>query len=223
LKRLLKKDGLFYNDVINTKHSFYRGIKNIKTILIAPQELEYDFVNKSPNETYNLAPIVRNETAYMTPEYNELIKYIHRKKELSNIKVICCSFGTLTELNQKRVERFVYQVLSKIDEPNILTVISSKFIVENRINNPNIKVLPFLPHLDFLNYIDIMITHGGLGTIKECLQFKKKMIVYPILKNIDQPGNAIRVQNKGFGLMGDLDKETVVGLRGKINMLLLKS
>jgi zeaxanthin glucosyltransferase len=222
LERMLRKKGFAYHEIIDKNHSFYRGIKNIKTVLIAPQELEYEFVQRSPNETYHLTPIIRNETAYITPEYIRLVEYINEKKSLSNQKIICCSFGTLTEFNEKRVKRFFFDVLSKIDDPNLLIVISTKIISEQEFNVPNIRILPFLPHLDFLKYIDVMITHGGLGTIKECLQANRKMIIYPIIKEIDQPGNAIRVQHKNFGLMGDLDKETTEGLRIKIRHLIIE-
>jgi zeaxanthin glucosyltransferase len=220
LKRICKKNGLNYKDTISQNHSFYRGIKNINTILIAPKVLEYDFAPQSPNETYFTKVITRNESEYITPDYQELIRYIKAQKIVSNLKVICCSFGTLAEFNQKRVNRFIDQVLSKVEDDNILMVVSSKVIEKSDFEKTNFRVFPFLPHLDFLKYVDIMITHGGLGTVKECLQTETPMIIYPILKDIDQPGNAIRIEHKGYGLKGDLDKETPNGFKVKLNILL---
>ncbi len=220
LKRIYQKNLLSYKDTVSTNHSFYRGIRNIKTILIAPKELEYDFSEEAPNETYFQRPITRNETPFITAEYQALVAEIISQKSISNLKVICCSFGTLAEYNQKRVKRFIHEVLSRVVDEETLLVISSGFIKTEDFDNSRIRVLPFLPHLDFLKYVDIMITHGGLGTVKECIQTQTPLIVYPILKDIDQPGVAIRVQHKGFGLMGDLDRESIQGLRNKLSILL---
>jgi UDP:flavonoid glycosyltransferase YjiC (YdhE family) len=220
LKRIYKKNELSYKDTVSTNHSFYRGIRNIKTILIAPKELEYDFSEEAPNETYFQKPISRNETPFITDQYRSLVAEIIAQRSISNLKVICCSFGTLAEYNEKRVKRFVYEVLSQVIDDDTLLVISSKFINAEDLDSSRIRVLPFLPHLDFLKYVDVMITHGGLGTVKECIQTHTPLIVYPIIKDIDQPGVAIRVQHKGFGLMGDLDKESIEGLKTKMNILL---
>ena len=47
-----------------------------------------------------------------------------------------------------------------------------------------------------------MITHGGLGTVKECLFLGVPMVAFPLMD--DQPDNARRIVHHGFGLQGDV-------------------
>jgi UDP:flavonoid glycosyltransferase YjiC (YdhE family) len=63
---------------------------------------------------------------------------------------------------------------------------------------------------------DVFVTHGGMNSIHDAIRFKVPMIVYPIEMNYDQPGNSSRVVYYKLGLRGDLDSETVEGLKRKI-------
>ncbi len=67
---------------------------------------------------------------------------------------------------------------------------------------------------------DIMITHGGHNSIKECLQAGVKMLVYPHMEDNDQPGNAMRVDLNKFGLRGNLSKDSSKDIWLKISLLL---
>lgn len=62
--------------------------------------------------------------------------------------------------------------------------------------------LPWVPQIPILERAALMVTHGGLGTIKECLFHDVPMVVFPIGR--DQPENATRIVHHGLGLSGDL-------------------
>jgi MGT family glycosyltransferase len=62
----------------------------------------------------------------------------------------------------------------------------------------NLQVVPFVPQLQALRRTAVMLTHGGLNTIKECLALGVPMLVVPM--GFDQPGNAARVSWHGLGL-----------------------
>lgn len=70
----------------------------------------------------------------------------------------------------------------------------------------NATVLPFAPQLAALRKASVMLTHGGLNSVKECLCLGVPMLVFPT--GLDQPGNAARVVHHGLGLQGDLRRAT---------------
>jgi len=74
--------------------------------------------------------------------------------------------------------------------------------------------LPWIPQIPVLERAALMVTHGGLGTIKECIFHDVPMVVFPIAR--DQPENAKRVVHHGIGLAGDLAGATPESLFERI-------
>jgi zeaxanthin glucosyltransferase len=68
----------------------------------------------------------------------------------------------------------------------------------------NVLVVQRAPQLGVLKRARLMITHGGLGSVKECIAHGVPMLVFPL--DVDQPGNAARVAHHGLGLAGDVAK-----------------
>lgn len=68
---------------------------------------------------------------------------------------------------------------------------------------PNVRVVNWAPQLEVLKRASLAMTHGGLGTIKECVYFEVPMIVFPA--KFDQPDNAARVAFHGLGVCASLD------------------
>jgi MGT family glycosyltransferase len=59
----------------------------------------------------------------------------------------------------------------------------------------------WVPQIPILERASLMITHGGLGTIKECIFHGVPVVVFPLLS--DQPENSRRIAHHGLGLFGD--------------------
>ena len=68
----------------------------------------------------------------------------------------------------------------------------------------------WVPQLKVLERAAVMITHGGLGTLKECVFRGVPVVVFPISR--DQPDNAKRVVHHRLGLSGDLASFTPQGI-----------
>jgi UDP:flavonoid glycosyltransferase YjiC (YdhE family) len=204
-KRICKQNNWSWRNEIALDHSFNRSINSIPTIILAPKELEFDFRPNQKNESFFHLPIQKNEEKYKTLEYKHLIEEIESYKKKTDFKVIYCAFGTLSVMNFQSVYRFFIFLISVLKNyTNILLVISKGNVEIELPKSFNLRVFPFLPQVDFLKYTDLMVTHGGLGSIKECIDAKVPMLVVPINKKVDQIGNAVRVEINGWGVRGDL-------------------
>lgn len=81
----------------------------------------------------------------------------------------------------------------------------------------NVVIVQWAPHSEILKRASLMINHGGLGTLKECIFFDVPMIVFPITR--DQPGYAARVAYHGLGLMGAIGKVSSAQLASMIDTI----
>jgi UDP:flavonoid glycosyltransferase YjiC (YdhE family) len=49
-----------------------------------------------------------------------------------------------------------------------------------------------------------MITHAGIGTVKDCILHEVPMLAFPLMR--DQPPPADRIEYHGLGLRGDIER-----------------
>ncbi len=82
----------------------------------------------------------------------------------------------------------------------------------------NVTLVGRAPQLAVLRRAALMITHGGLGSVKECIAHGVPMIVYP-LKD-DQPGNGARVAFHGLGSVGSTRGATAESIARMIRQAL---
>lgn len=124
-------------------------------------------------------------------------------------KIVYVSLGTLSLNDKKRAVHF-YKVLKKVcgkmDKTTyfIISIGKNVFPVDFVPYSRNIFLFKQVPQLHLLSYCDLMITHGGMNSITECILKEIPMLVYPLNKSWDQPGNAARVVFHGLGLKGNM-------------------
>lgn len=213
-KRLCEKKGDNYENLIDRKHSFYKCIKGLPTIILAPEKIEFDFRTEQKNEIYFHTTITKNEEKYKTTQYQELLSFIRNNPEF---KIIYCAFGTLSGVNANVVINFYAKLITVLDTlPNTILVISRGKVNFESTQHSRIKVFDFIPQIDFLQHVDLMISHGGLGTIKECFDAKVPMLIYPLNLKIDQVGNGIRIEANKLGIAGNLRNDTSEMIRTNI-------
>jgi zeaxanthin glucosyltransferase len=70
----------------------------------------------------------------------------------------------------------------------------------------NILAAAWFPQLQALQRADLIICHGGFGTLREALFYGVPLLVFPL--GVDQPGNAARVVYHHLGLAGDIQSVT---------------
>jgi UDP:flavonoid glycosyltransferase YjiC (YdhE family) len=218
LKRYCSKNNIDWNSTVENQCSFNMNIKNVPSIILSPHYLEFPPQKTFAQNHYLFLPSCKDESQYFTEEYNLLI---HEIKTMKNTKILYCSFGTLSSGNHKRIVSFLYKLASVVSkESHWLLVISTGGIGIDLPKSENIHLFKFVPQLNTLQYTDLIITHSGTGTIRECVQMGVPMLAYPLNLDADQKGNAARVVANGFGLRGDMEKDSEAEIMRKINILL---
>ncbi len=221
-KRFCKKHHLYWDDIFEKQNTFFIGLKNAPTLILGMEKLEFSMRKRFSNECYVNLFIQRNEEKLFSDEYVLARKKIEKLKNQSGRHIIYCSFGTLSGPDYKRVSKFVNKLICVVQKQRKIVLVISTGELNLSIDKhvPNVFFLKQVPQLDMLSLCEMMITHGGHNSIKECLQARVPMLVYPLNEEIDQPGNAIRVYKAGFGLYGKINKDTPDIIAGKINRVL---
>ncbi len=83
---------------------------------------------------------------------------------------------------------------------------------------PNVEVHERVPQLAVLAVADVVITHAGLNTVKECITASVPMLCFPVGR--EQPGNAARVAYHGLGLSLDYRASRVSDIGVALDQLL---
>lgn len=133
-------------------------------------------------------------------------------------KIVYCSLGSQGYLGgPDKAPAFLRAVAEgAARRPDWQLVLSTGGIVEpgELPLPPDAIALPWVPQLAILERAAVMITHGGLGTIKECICRGVPMVVCPIAR--DQPENAKRVVHHGLGLAVDFAAPDPDGLFAQV-------
>lgn len=82
----------------------------------------------------------------------------------------------------------------------------------------NAILVPFAPQVQLLQRASLVVTHAGLGTIKESISFGVPMLAFPLL--YDQPGNGARIAYHGLGEVGDFNAVTAPEMADMIDRAL---
>src|SRR5262249_52319047 len=69
---------------------------------------------------------------------------------------------------------------------------------------PNVILQDWAPQLEILSRSDVMVNHGGFGTVKECILMGVPMVVLPIRNFRDHFICGERVVYHGLGVCSDL-------------------
>jgi zeaxanthin glucosyltransferase len=82
----------------------------------------------------------------------------------------------------------------------------------------NVTLLESAPQLAVLRRARAMITHAGLGSVKECILHDVPMLAVPL--DVDQPANAARIAYHRLGLVADVRDSSEDDLAAKLTSLL---
>ena len=199
--------------------------KNVTELIIPP--LFFDFPRPEKTNVIHIGPLVNvnRDNLILDGRYINVISHIQNLKQKDkDVTFIYASLGTMSEVSPTREKKFINALLKYcISNKNSHIV----FSVGNNYDMRKLPVIPenlhifnSIPQLNVLKYCDLMITHGGMNTLTECILNKVPVIVYPLAKNWDQNGNAARVAYHGIGIKGSFKKISAINLKKNIEKML---
>jgi zeaxanthin glucosyltransferase len=220
-KRLAKRIGVDTSKLFNKQNAFYDGLRHTPSVILAPSCLEIAPPNTEEIVFYCNPQIERDESQYLTEDYQKLSETLKQMQKERGIKVILVAFGTLSGMAEKKMKLLWEKLFVVIASNSNWHFVVSNIGMDVQIPAlPNMSILNFVPQMDALGWVDAMITHGGLTTIKECLQAQVPMLIYPYNYNADAPGNGVRIAQKGWGLNGNINKDSAATIVQKLSKVL---
>jgi MGT family glycosyltransferase len=101
----------------------------------------------------------------------------------------------------------------------VLLQIGSRFSASDLGPLPDhVEAQAYVTQRAVIEQASLVITHGGLGTIKECIHAGRPMLVFPT--ETEQLDNAHRVVAHGLGLRGDALRTTAADIRAHATRIL---
>jgi hypothetical protein len=179
----------------------FLSILKIPVVHICPKELDFPHRESTGYQRYYIEASVDLSRKQESLLWN-------REKERRPL--LFCSFGSQSRIYAKaqKVVQAAIDAIAAKPEWQMIISLGDPLRAENFSAVPtNVMLLNMVPQLAALQMASMMITHGGLNSIKECIFFGIPMIVIPF--DIDQHSNAARVVYHGLGLMENAETISV--------------
>jgi zeaxanthin glucosyltransferase len=183
----------------------------LPVLVLCPEEFEFRDTAKKPNRYY-IEPSVDLERKEL---------YTFPWQDVNAVRpLIYCSLGSESHL-YKQSETFFRAIIEAMrDKPDWQLVLATGPFMDPRSFDPvpeNVLVVSWAPQLELIEKASIVITHGGLGGVKECILLGVPMIVFPC--KWDQPFNAARVVAHGLGVRGNISRVSAAQIKAMIETI----
>lgn len=204
-------------------NAFYDGLINVPIIHLVPPELEYTWYELQSNERFAFYQFERKPHVDTSLFWTSLEPILKRRSS-GQTKLIYVSMGTLSAVYAQPAIQFIRKIIAAVE--GMLGV--HLLISANGFRTAIPKTLPeyisfydWVPQPELLAHCDLMITHGGMNSVCECLIAGVPMLVYPLNLRVDQSGNAARVVAHGWGRQGSLRNDRKQIIQKAIQNLLI--
>ncbi|CCH55881.1 putative UDP-glucosyltransferase ydhE [Fibrisoma limi BUZ 3] len=222
VERHARRNGLDPSTIAMRNNALYDLVKGVQRLHIVPRCLEYPWYKPAPNEHFFRRPYERHDARFASTNWQS-IEPILDKRAREGHRLLYVSLGTLSKKHADLCVHFLNQVIEAVRPLHGVQVImvTNKLDIHPTENTPpHVHLMPSVPQQRLLLYCDLMLTHGGMNSVTECLVAGVPMLVYPLNLTSDQPGNAARVRFHGLGLAGTLRRASSMRLRQQIEALL---
>jgi UDP:flavonoid glycosyltransferase YjiC (YdhE family) len=206
----LTRIGKGHNEFLSEFRLSNPRINFLPEILLYPMEFEFPRP-LNPSNIY-LGPFIdfeRNEKKFDWGNFN------------AEHEIILCSLGSLTKWYPDCV-KFYHRLIKAFRSLSgyELILVGGPYASDFRDLPANIHIYENIPQLTVLKKAKIMITHGGMNSVKECIGFGVPMLIYPWSPTSDMNGITARVQYYNLGIRGDIKKDTEQDILTRITKLI---
>jgi UDP-N-acetylglucosamine:LPS N-acetylglucosamine transferase len=182
---------LFSTSLFNWSDSDFEG-EGCPTLVFCPECFELPKFRISRSKVFyvepSLRPIELESKTETVPLTNLPLVIVAFGTQNAKYRNLAQSIDLIVELARRRQE--LHFALATGNSPVADSFGHSSF-------PPNLSIAKYLPQRRLLKTASAMITHGGLGSIKEAIFQGVPLIVLPMLH--DQPFNAMRVRHHKLG------------------------
>ena len=222
LKHVASQSKFPLKSSLDCRRLFSFGLNSMPELILSPKALDFPHRKVRKNQIY-LGPTVDIERSEChCPDYDYIISTIKKEKEKEKI-IIYCSLGTISSLHTKHSKSFLEKVINLIKHKKkyflIVSVGAEAEPSEFDFVESEVLIYKKVPQIGVLKMSDLMITHGGMQSITECILVGVPMIVYPLNSVWDQNGNSSRVVYHQLGLRGSIERDEPNEILTKISQV----
>lgn len=210
------RNGGFPLERINFQKYLQLGLNGVPELILSPSEFDFPRQLKPGQYYIDVAgDPQRTETGYdacFDHLFDNLVQERARGK-----KLVFCALGTAA-WRYRGILKF-YRNLVRAARGEKWNLVLTVPDVDARALGEipgNVHVFERVPQLKTLAQSDLMINHGGLNSIIECITLAVPCLVFPGTEELDQCGNAARVEYHKIGRMGHMQFSTAKAIRRMI-------
>ena len=217
IRALAKQTGFDYGSAA-FHHWFPMTFPNIPTLILAAPEFDYA-PPPTIDGTYVGPMIWPDRLDTIDAKTAATVNAFLQKNAEAKRPLIYCSLGTFWQMNVDYLQRVV-EAFRQRPEWDLVLACGKDTAVSNFEPIPeNVLVLQHVPQLRVLEQADVVLTHGGIGTLNECITYGVPMIAYSTGK-MEQNGSAARVEFHKMGLRSAIDDTPSAAIADQIEHVL---
>ena len=213
-----RKFGVDKRRLDRRNNALYDIVRGVSSIYMTPQAFEYPWFRPTAMEFFLTRPYQRRDTTDNASFWKTITPVLRGED-----KVILVALGTLSADQADVAVQFLHKVVEAVRPlTGVQVIIANKLLAaQSDMSLPShIHLFAHVPQPELLPHCDLMLTHGGIGSVTECLAAGVPMLVYPLNLTSDQVGNVGRVLYHRLGLAGEQRKADPNVIRWQISMLL---
>ena len=201
------------------KSQIYDEVPSAPELSLTPNEFDFPWKREKPH-VHAIGPFIDTSRTLGSEACNfEVLRRDVLESGRFN-KVVFCSFGTLPALRGKS-DQMIRKIINIFrHRPNVALIIATGSDFSITQESKNTFLFKRVPQVQLLAYCDLMIGHGGLNSVFECLTYRVPMLLIPLSSSWDHPGICARVVYHRVGLMLTLKQSTDSILRTTVDELL---